>query len=185
MSKHATLQFYRGNFATTVDVEIDCWADSATQSKIMEFLQKNQLHVRLLPPEPPPINSADDLIKALIDYSAELDLKEGQLTLGMAIDLIKQAVSHGTDKTTLDVHFDSYRGYYDDLGLLFHESTPRPIAKLLEDFEKQIGVIHFGWKGGEYQMYTSTRCWIAPPGVSTGIPLTAISLMNAINGVNR
>lgn len=179
---HATLQFYRGNFATTVDIDNDCWSDPVSQAKILDFLQRNNLHVRLVPPGPPPIISIDELIKVLRQEGAELNLVEGQLTLGMAIDLIKQIDQEQT--TRLRVDFDSYRGCYEDLAAEFdHAGAPRTVAKLLEDFEDQIGATHSGWKGGEYQMYEDTRCWIAPAGFATGIPLTAISLLTAINNV--
>jgi hypothetical protein len=61
-------------------------------------------------------------------------------------------------------HLVSYRGYYEDLALVFVQRGDRPqtagaLAGLLSD---AIGRVFVGYKGGGYVARTDTAVWVAP-----------------------
>lgn len=63
----------------------------------------------------------------------------------------------------------SYRGYYECLA--FEPEKDVKVADMVKMVKKQMGVVHTGWKGGEYRMGLYTECYFAWHG-DTGVALT-------------
>jgi len=82
----------------------------------------------------------------------------------------------------LRIRWDSYRGFYQDLAAVYELGAPWTVGELLVDVMEVSGSTYWGWKGGDFTMSYDTRCWRAPCGISTGIPLTMEDLMDAIKG---
>ncbi len=74
----------------------------------------------------------------------------------------------------------SYRGYYDQLA--FEPARNVSIASMLECAKDAVGSTCNGWKGGDYEMYEDTECWLAKErecGESLGPLLLAFMLGTA------
>ena len=57
----------------------------------------------------------------------------------------------------------SYRGNYSDLA--FEPAESITVAEMLKAAESADGATYTGWKGGEFEMDETTRCWISERGV--------------------
>lgn len=90
-----------------------------------------------------------------------------QLTLGDLIRLLDRV-----EKPETEVRFDfarfvpkdldSYRGYYDQLAMGWHESEkPVTVAALLVMCRQAVGNTFEGYKGGRYTMRLTTPLWVA------------------------
>lgn len=57
----------------------------------------------------------------------------------------------------------SYRGYYEDLGVIPQDGT-QTVGGFLQDLREALGETFTGYKGGEYVMDESTPLWMADYG---------------------
>ena len=88
-------------------------------------------------------------------------------TVGEVILLLERQPS--TNIVKLDFTEDnperliSYRGYYEAL-CLDYDSTANDMTvwELLRRFKGAIGQVFVGYKGGDFEMHTKTRVWVAP-----------------------
>lgn len=70
----------------------------------------------------------------------------------------------------------SYRGYYDQLA--FEPMKDVTIGEMLKCAKSSLGKTFIGWKGGEFQMNSSTDVWLAEQGcLGEGIGPILLDLM--------
>lgn len=78
-------------------------------------------------------------------------------------------------------HPHSYRGYYEDLAFEPQENVS--IGTMLACAKEALGKMYFGWKGGEYTMYTHTIVWLANYG-DCGEQITEYGLRYMLSETN-
>lgn len=74
---------------------------------------------------------------------------------------------------------DSYRGYYNELA--FVPASDMLVGEMLRYAKGALNKTYVGYKGGEYKMTHSTRCWLAywgHEGESLGAVLLDLMLNN-------
>ena len=79
-------------------------------------------------------------------------------------------------------HFNSYRGYYDQLALGAAHVGNLPLTmgkqttggEILERARSTVGVTHTGWKGGDYIMGNRTPVWVDNAGECNSVMLVGV-----------
>lgn len=84
--------------------------------------------------------------------------------LGHIIDRLRAADPHKICR--IGFHRPhSYRGYYEDLA--FEPIENISVGAMLAAAESADGSTYDGWKGGEFKMDESSRCWLSEKGYSS------------------
>lgn len=60
-------------------------------------------------------------------------------------------------------HFDSYRGYYEDLSAVPTDG-PRSVEHVLAKARDVLGAVLVGYKGGDFPMHRASIMWVADYG---------------------
>ena len=68
----------------------------------------------------------------------------------------------------------SYRGYYEDVA--FERASDVRVGDMLAAARDALGSTYTGWKGGDYDMHSSTACWLVAAEGCTGDELDRDSL---------
>jgi hypothetical protein len=73
-------------------------------------------------------------------------------------------------------HFESYRGYYDQLalGIDASRSSLVTVGSLLQHASDCIDKTFTGWKGGEYTMSRKTMLWVCNPGMTSDTVIVGV-----------
>ena len=79
--------------------------------------------------------------------------------------------------------FDSYRGYYERLGLSYCGDYGSAKAKVFLDMcRNAVGQTFEGWKGGEFRMHEKTSIHVACQGCTSETRITAVDVC-PFNGI--
>jgi hypothetical protein len=70
-------------------------------------------------------------------------------------------------------HFDSYRGYYEDLSIVPQKDT-KTVAEVLAQARSALGEVFQGYKGGDFPMHKGSLLWVAEYGTSGGNMLVGV-----------
>jgi hypothetical protein len=103
-------------------------------------------------------------IKAMLEgLSAELQRQRAatQMTLGDLISELEAMPKDAVVANLCEPH--SYRGYYSDLAFKLQDGT-RLASDLLSDCRAAMGMVFYGYKGGDFVMGSLTPIWVAEYG---------------------
>lgn len=123
-------------------------------------------------------------IQAMVDamnMSDQMERARYHLTLGKLIEKLQtlpQEANVWIDATGLSVaDLDSYRGHYCDLALETSKA-PMTVEALAGLAIGALGEVFQGYKGGNYRMTCDTPLWVSDYGVSSGLAVMDIELVN-------
>lgn len=119
-----------------------------------------------------------------------IDLDTDNLNLLSIVDALEYYEQSGFGDLLVEIEtglypgkFFSYRGYYECLAFDL-SADPITVSHFLEMCRSQIGKVHIGWKGGEFQMFASTPVYISEESRAHGVRIIGFSkLGNAIRAV--
>jgi len=74
--------------------------------------------------------------------------------------------------------FISYRGYYEDLAIMFNDKKAPSCEQFRNDLRNCIGKEFYGYKGGDYTMGEDTLVWVANSGNTGGTAVVRVTFNN-------